>query len=116
MLIGLNFPDLIYVVNVIVHAGQRGNESGGPLARLPLRLGDHATILAKLDASRAQCVRWMRAMEKPRTGNEGRGFSGSGWGEPVTEGSAVTTAYVWSRSCRVIPWGEAPRRQPSRRW
>jgi hypothetical protein len=30
------------------------------------------------------------AVEKPRTGNEGRGFSGSGWGEPVTEGSAVT--------------------------
>ena len=53
MLIGLNFPDLIYVVNVIVHAGQRGNELGGPLARLPLRLGDHATILAKLHASSA---------------------------------------------------------------
>jgi hypothetical protein len=46
---------------------------------LPLGPRDDAAILAELNA-----------MEKPRTGNEGRGFSGSGWGEPVTEGSAVT--------------------------
>jgi hypothetical protein len=46
---------------------------------LPLRPWDHAAMLAKPNA-----------VEKPRTGNEGRGFSGSGWGEPVTEGSAVT--------------------------
>ena len=45
---------------------------------LPLRPWDPA-MLAKPNA-----------VEKPRTGNEGRGFSGSGWGEPVTEGSAVT--------------------------
>ena len=31
-------------------------------------------------------------MEKPGTGDEGRGFSSSKMGEPVTEGSAVTIA------------------------
>jgi hypothetical protein len=30
------------------------------------------------------------AMEKPRTGDEGRGFSGSVLGEPVTAGGTVT--------------------------
>jgi hypothetical protein len=49
------------------------------LTSLPLRPGEDAAILAKLDA-----------MEKPRTGKRGPGLFRFRMGEPVTEGSAVT--------------------------
>ena len=45
------------------------------------------TILIRGCVAGRQAQRHGKAPDR----NEGRGFSGSGWGEPVTEGSAVTT-------------------------
>ena len=66
-----------------------------PRGAFPVALGITPPFSPSPPPARPNAVVGNASHGKAPDGNEG--CSGSGWGEPVTEGSAVTIAHVWSR-------------------